>query len=107
MRYPTGFFHLRAFQFNWRSRQVFEQSDTCAEQDGHQVDMDFVKQSRFYALLRDTCGGYGDVLVACDRFCLFNGAFNAVGDEREQRSFLDDAVSRVWTRFSTGRCIRR
>src|SRR5258706_14129445 len=68
---------------------MVEQSDARAEQDGHQVDMDFLKQSGFEALLHNRRGGYRDTLVACNRFCLFNGAFNTVGDEGERPSFLD------------------
>ena len=65
---------------------MLEQSGTFSEQYGHQVDMYFVKQSGLDALLRDTSGTYTHILIGCDRFCLFDGAFNAVRDERERRS---------------------
>ncbi len=52
---------------------MLEQSDTPSEQDGHQVDMYLVKQSGLDALLHDASGSYGDVLVARDRFRLFDG----------------------------------
>jgi hypothetical protein len=45
---------------------MLEQSDSPSEQDGHQVDVYLVKQPGSYALLRDTRGSYGDVLVTCD-----------------------------------------
>jgi hypothetical protein len=48
-----------------------------------------VEESRLDALLRDARGAHGDVLVARDRFRLLDGAFDAVRDERERRSFVD------------------
>src|SRR5215207_10630192 len=68
---------------------MVEQSDTVSEQDGHQVDLYFVEQSRSDALLRDTGGAYTDGLVACYCFRLLYGAFDAVRDERERRSFVN------------------
>ena len=68
---------------------MVEQSNARAEQDGHQVDMDFLKQSGFEALLHNRRGGYHNMFFACNRFCLFNGAFHAVGDEGDRPSFLD------------------
>jgi hypothetical protein len=89
MGYTRGLDHPRAFQLNWLGAQVVEQSDTTTEQDGHQVDMDFVKQSGLEALLGDAGGAYRDTLVPCNLPGLLNGAFYAVGDESERRSFLD------------------
>ena len=89
MCYTRGLDHPRAFQFNWLSAQVVEQSDTSTKKEGHQVNIYFVKNSGFEALLGNTSGTYSDILVPCDSFCLFNGAFNAIRDERERRSFLD------------------
>ena len=68
---------------------MLEQSNTPSEQDGRQVDVYLVKQSGSYALLGDASGAYGDILVLCDRSCLLDGALDAVGDEREGRSFVD------------------
>ncbi len=75
-----------AFQFDWLSTQMLEQSDTRSEQDRRQVDMDFVEQPGLEALLRDTRRGYRHMLVACGLLCLTNGAFNAVSDECEWRT---------------------
>src|SRR5919206_2901013 len=68
---------------------MLEQSDTVPEQDGRQVDVYLVKKSRSDALLRDAHGPNSDVLVARDHFRLLYGAFDAVRDERERRSFVD------------------
>jgi hypothetical protein len=83
MGYRGGLDHLREFQFDRSHAQVLEQSNTPSEQDGHQVYVYLVKKSRPDALLRDTSGAHGDVLVACDCFRLPYGAFDAVRDERE------------------------
>jgi len=58
-----GLNHPDAFQFNWLNAKLLEQSDTRAEQDGHQGDMDFVQQSSLEALLGDARGRYGDILL--------------------------------------------
>jgi hypothetical protein len=47
----------------------------------------FVEESRFDALLHQVCTDYADVFVACSRFRLRYGAFEAVANERERRSF--------------------
>ena len=49
--------------------------------------MYFVEESRFDALLHQVCTDYADVFVACSRFRLRYGAFEAVANERERRSF--------------------
>jgi hypothetical protein len=89
MSYTRGLDHPRAFQFDWLWTQVVEQPDTTAKQNRHQVDYYFVKQPRLEALLEDTRGAYGDILVPRGLLCLANGAFNAVGDKGERRSVLD------------------
>src|SRR5262249_43814023 len=78
-----------AFQFDWLSTQMLEQSDTRSEQDRRQVDMNFVEQPGLETLLRDTRGGDGHILVPCGLLRLTNRAFNAVGDERERRIAAD------------------
>ena len=45
MGYARRLDHPRAFQLNWRSLQAIEQPDTIAEQNGHQIDVDFVEKS--------------------------------------------------------------
>ena len=42
MRYTGGLNYSYGFQFNWLNAQVVEQAGTLSEQDGHEVDMDFV-----------------------------------------------------------------
>jgi hypothetical protein len=81
--------HLRTLQFDRPRAQVVEQSDTPSEQDGHKVYVYLVEKSRLEALLHDARGAHGDVLLARDRSRLLYGAFDAVGDERERRSFVD------------------
>src|SRR5919202_6712058 len=51
--------------------------------------MYLVKKSRSDALPGDARGAHSDVLVARGRFRLLYGAFDAVRDERERRSFVD------------------
>jgi hypothetical protein len=57
--------HAGAFQLN-SSIQVVEQADTCAQQERHQVDMDFVEQSGLEALLHNRGGGNDDTLLSGD-----------------------------------------
>jgi len=75
-------------QLNRINAQVVEQPDTLPEQDWHQVDTDFVEQPCPQALLDDMRAADTDVLVHCNLLCLFNGAFDAIRDEGERRSFL-------------------
>src|SRR5439155_15955431 len=81
--------HPRAFERDRRGAQVLEQADAVAEQDGHQVDPDLVKQPGLEALLHDVRAADGDILVPGGFLCLTNGALHAVGDEGEGRSFPD------------------
>ncbi len=53
MGYPRRLDHPRAFQFNWFSAEMLEQSDTLSKQDGHQIDGYFVKKPGFEALLHE------------------------------------------------------
>jgi hypothetical protein len=62
---------------------MVEQADAAPEQDGHQVDVDLVQESRPEALLHDARGAHADVLVPGDRLRLLEGALEAVGDEGE------------------------
>jgi len=89
MRDADGLDHPCAFQFNWRCAQVVEQPHTRAKQDGHQVKMYFIQQARFQALLQEDRGADDDILIPGGLLGLFDGAFNAIRDEREQRSWLD------------------
>jgi hypothetical protein len=68
---------------------VVEQADTCAQQERHQVDMDFVEQSGLEALLHDRGGGNDDTLLSGDRPGLRDGAFHSVADEGERPFLLD------------------
>ncbi len=109
MCYARSLDHSGAFQFNWLSAEMLEQSDALSQQDGHQIDGYFVKQSHFYALLHDLRGGYDDILIPCCMFCLANGTFNAICDEGERRSSLDpflwDAMGNNKARYVTTRRI--
>jgi hypothetical protein len=68
MRHPSALDHPRALQVNRPRAQVVEQSDAAPEQDGHQVDLYLVQESRSDALLHDARGAHADVLIAGDRF---------------------------------------
>jgi hypothetical protein len=68
VRDSSAFNHPGALQFDRPRAQVVEQSDAVPEQDGHQVYVYLVEESRSDALLRDAGGAHGDVLVGCDRF---------------------------------------
>src|SRR5918997_4274003 len=89
MRDPCPLDHPGALQLYRLGAQMVEQPDAPSEQDGHQVYVYLVEQPRPDALLRDASGAHGDVLVARDRFRLLDGAFDAVRDERERRSFVN------------------
>src|SRR5512133_3535777 len=95
MRHPSALDHPRALQVDRPGAEVVEQSDAAPEQDGHQIDVDLVQESRSEALLHDARSAHADVLVAGDRFGLLEGALESVGDERERRPFVDP---RWWDR---------
>jgi hypothetical protein len=84
MGHPSALDHPRGLQVDRPGAEVVEQSDAAPEQDGHQVQVDLVQESRSDALLDDAGGAHADVLVAGDRLGLLQGAFQAVGDERER-----------------------
>src|SRR5215211_2792603 len=106
MRDTRSLCHPGALHLDRPRAQVVEQSNTVPEQDGYQVYVYLVKNSRPYALLHDTRGAYGDVLVARDLLCLLDGALDAVRDEREGRSlvnpFLRDGMGDDEGRYAQG-----
>jgi hypothetical protein len=53
MRHPGALDHPGDLQVNRPRAQVVEQSDPAAEQEGHQVDVELVQESRSDALLHD------------------------------------------------------
>src|SRR5512145_2862866 len=87
--YAGGLDRSDAFQFDWLCTQVVEQPDTITKQDRRHVNIYFVHQSRLEALLQDTGGAYDDILVPRGFLGLTNGAFNAIRDKGERRSFVD------------------
>ena len=89
MGYARSLNYPGRFEFNLLRAEVIEQSNTVTEQDGRQVDPDFVQQAQLQALLCDTRAAYTDILIPCGFLCLTNGAFNAIRDESEGRPFLD------------------
>src|SRR5215210_7316449 len=89
VRDTRTFDHLRTLQFDRPRAQMVEQPDAVPEQDGHQVDVYLVEQTRPDALLHDARRAHGDVLVGRDFSGLIDGALHAVRDERERRSFVD------------------
>src|SRR4029450_5278459 len=95
MGHPGALDHPRALQVDRPGAEVVEQADAAPEQDGYQVDVDLVQESRSDALLHDAGGAQADVLVAGHPLGLPEGAFEAVGDEGERRSFIDP---RWWDR---------
>jgi hypothetical protein len=74
MNYSGGLDHPSVLQFDRSRAQVIKQRNTSSEQDGYQVDVYLVEESRPDALLRDAGGAHGDVLVVRDRFRLLDGA---------------------------------
>ena len=92
---PSALDHPGDFQVDRPGAEVVEQADATPEQDGHQVDVDLVQESRSDVLLHDARGAHADILVTGDRFGLLQSAFQAVGDEPERRSFIDP---RWWDR---------
>ena len=89
MCYAGGLDRSYAFQFDWLCTQMVEQPDTTAKQDRHHIYIYFVKQPRLETLLQDTGSAYDDVLVPRGFPGLTNGAFNAISNKGEWRSFLD------------------
>ena len=86
---PFADAHLRVFQGNGCYLEMFKQADTVTKQEWYQVDVDFVEQSSVEALLHNRRGSYHDVFDACDHFCLFNSAFNAISYESHRPFLLD------------------
>ncbi len=70
MRDPTSLDHPGALQLDRLGAEVVEQPDAVTQQDGHQVDVYLVEDSRSDALLHEARAHHADVLVACDRFRL-------------------------------------
>jgi hypothetical protein len=79
---------------------VVEQPDAVPEQDRHQVDVYLVEESRSDTLLHEARADHADVLVACYRFRLLYGAFEAVRNERERRSFGNQLL---WDRMGNNK----
>src|SRR5450755_1732694 len=91
-----GLDHLRSFQFNGLSAEMVKQADPFTKQDRYEVEVDFVKQSRFETLLSDSGARHPDILVTSGGFRLPDGAFNPIGDEGKRRSiFLDHLFSNL------------
>src|ERR1700694_1834299 len=86
---PFADTHLRVFQGNGCYLEMFKQADTVTKQEWHQVDVDLVEQSSVEALLHNRSGSDHDRFLACDHFCLFNSALDAVGDESHRPFLLD------------------
>ena len=68
MRDPGSLDHPGALQLDRLGAWVAEQPDAVPQQDGHQVEVYLVEESRSDALLHEACADHADVLVACDRF---------------------------------------
>ena len=83
MRDPSALNHPGALQFDRPRAQMVEPPDASSEQDGHQVYVYLVEESRSEAMLHAARADPADVLVGCDRFRLLYGAFEAVRDERK------------------------
>src|SRR5688572_17266938 len=47
MRYARGLNHLGSFQLDLLAAEMLEQSDTFTEEYGHELDLYFVKKTRF------------------------------------------------------------
>ena len=58
-----------------------EQPDAIPEQDGHQIEVYLVEESRSDALLHQVRTDHADVLVTGDSFRLRYSAFEAIRDE--------------------------
>ncbi len=84
MRDPGTFDHPRAFQVYQLGSQIVEKPDAISQQDGHQLNAYCVDQPRLDGLLRHVRPAHAHVLVARDRFRLFDGALYAIRDKGEE-----------------------
>src|SRR5215213_4979791 len=91
---PSALDHPRALEVDRPGAEVVEQADATPEQDGYQVDVDLVQESRSDALLHDTRGAHADILVTGDHLGLLKGALKSVSDEGERRSFVQTPTPR-------------
>jgi len=69
------------FQFNGSAIQGIEQSHPSAEQERRQINLYFVEQPGFEALLRNTCADHIDILITGSFLRLADGVESAVRDE--------------------------
>ena len=97
MGYTGGINHPHFFQFNVFCAHLLEQTATVTEQDMHYVNLYFVNQSGFQALLSDMrATGFHNIFIPCGCFCLPDGAFDTVGDEGKRRPPFLTNFSRAW-----------
>lgn len=73
--------HAGDFQFNRFDAEALKQADATFQQDWHQVNADFVEQTRLETLAGDIRAAHADHFIAGDGFCGRHRAFNTIGDE--------------------------
>jgi hypothetical protein len=61
MRDTAAFHYACDFQAHWAGIEVVEIADAGTKQHRHQIDMDFVEQPSFQALLRDAGASEADI----------------------------------------------
>jgi hypothetical protein len=83
MGHAVGFDDVELFEVEGSVAELLKKANAAAEEDGDEVDGDFVEQAGFEALLGDIGGADTDVFVAGGPFGLDDGAFNAIGNEDE------------------------
>ena len=78
-----------AFQFELLRFQMIEQPDAATEQDGRDVDIDFINELGLEGLLQDTGSGDDNIFVSRCFLGLTNCAFNTIRNKGERRAFFD------------------
>ena len=77
----VGFDHAHAFEVELAIREVGEEANAVAEEDGDEVYVDLVEKAGPEVLLGDFGGADGDRPPVGNRAGLFEGALDAVGDD--------------------------
>ena len=87
MRSPARqFHHLYSFQMELWVASLIEETQTCAQEHRHDVNVEFVSQPGSQALLCDVGGtNHGHIFVARSRFSLPDGAFYTIRHEGESQ----------------------
>ena len=91
--------HGRAAQDGWCAGEMVEQSNSGAEKNRRDVNVDFVEEASIQALLDGVSAVDPDGLPGGRGLGLDHGAFDAVGDEVDRRVGPRPSVGDVMSKY--------